>query len=207
MPSLISRSLSAAALSFVMAASASATTYNLTGFPFGYFGATGASGQLTTNATGTFVGAAAVEGVFNGSSYSADLYNGASVLAHLDNSNSSWNVSLSAYGNPSVRLTVDPSRMVLSFDTSVDFSGAALIARSSNYSTVLQYRQEHNIFDSTFADFSFNAMNSARSNLVFGQSFIFSAAPVPEPSEVALLSVGLVGLAGLMRMKKSRKAL
>lgn len=196
-------SVLAISLSFCSSASAQ-STYDLAAFPFSYMGAHLATAKLTTNVSGSFSDELAIENIFNSASYEATLAGPSGVLTQLDNTNSAWDFMFS--GAAVAALTIDPAQMTLSFATPVEYTGAALLLQSTDLRSVLQYRQENNVSDYSFAQFGFNAVSTASWSTDYGTTFIFPAiSPIPEPSEAALLSIGL--LATLLRYYSRRRVI
>lgn len=183
---------------------AARSTYDLAAFPFSYMGTHLATAKLTTNVSGSFSDELAIENIFNSASYEATLSGPSGVLTQLDNTNSAWDLMLS--GAAIAALTIDPTKITLRFATPFEYTGAALLLRSADLRSVLQYRQENNVSDYSFAHFSFNAVSSASWSTDYGTTFIFPAiSPVPEPSEATLLSIGL--LATLLRYYSRRRVM
>lgn len=195
MKKILKASIAVSTLTMSLAFGSSAAaqpTYDLGAFPFSYMGATQATATLSTSASGIFTDELAIENILNSASYEATLSGPSGVLTHLDNSNSSWDLMFS--GPAAATLTITPALMTLSFSTPLEFTGAALILRSNDLRSVLQYRQENNVFDYNFADFRFDAMFGGGWPTSYETTFVFpAAASVSEPSVAALLSIGLLG--------------
>lgn len=183
--------------------SANAATYDLVNFPFAYNGdATAITATLTTNHLGTLSDPAAIETFLNATQYSATLFGTNGALRVLDNSNSQWELYFSYGSTPAVTLDVSDTAISLSFSTMAEYTGAALLLRSSDNLSILQYRQENNVSDYNFVGFQFNAVNDAGSPLPYGSTFIMSAIPVDEPTVPAMMAMGLLLVGGLARTRR-----
>jgi len=162
------------------------TTYDISAFPFTYSDAESVYGTLQTSASGTFSSAAAIAAIFNSSAYVATLYGPMGVISSIDNLNSAWHIELSEPG-ASVQLTIDDTQISLSFSTPTEFSEGVLLARSDDMRTIFQFAQSNNVSDVNFADYDYDAINSAYSPMPYGATFVFPA--IPEPSAALLLTL------------------
>jgi hypothetical protein len=198
------RTLVAAVGLAAAACTAGATTYDASSYPFSYMGVTGASVTITTSATGTFTTSATIAQFLNGTSFNAVLTNANGVLVALDNSNSTWSLDLAGAG-ASASFNVDAGRMSLSLLTPQEFSGAVLVLKSADGRSVFQMRQENNITDYAFVNFTRDAMFGANANQNYNQAFGFLAttAPVPElPSGMLLIgSLPFIAAAARRRLR------
>jgi hypothetical protein len=183
---------------------ASATDYQLFSLPLSYrFGATSATGSLTTDFRGTLTDEAAIETFLNSASYSAVLYAGSEAVTHLDNSNARWDLTFSLGSGLTALLDVRDTGIFLSFTTPTDPTGVNLLLRSFDGLSVLQYRQDNNVRDTTVVDFGFNALYGAGYSLPYGSMITLSVAPVPEPEILSSLALGLF-LIGRATRKRRR---
>lgn len=176
------------------------TSYNLADFAFS--GATAFTASVTTNITGHFSDALEIESILNSSTYSAALLSDATLVSQMDNTNAVWDLMLTEAD--SATLTIDATRMVLSFSTSAtDIGSGALLLRSLDMRSVLQFRQENNVTDYNFADYTFDAVVSANLPIAYQTPFVFAAVTsVPEPSSFALMMMGFAILAAGLRLKR-----
>lgn len=165
------------------------TSYNLADFAFS--SATAFTASVTTNITGSFSDALEIESILNSSIYSAALLSDTTLVSQMDNTNAVWDLMLTEAD--SVTLTIDATRMVLSFSTSAtDIGSGALLLRSSDMRSVLQFRQENNVTDYNFVDYTFDAIVSANAPIAYQSPFVFAAVTsVPEPSAAWLVLSGL----------------
>ncbi|MDD2740590.1 MAG: hypothetical protein PHR94_16805 [Methylomonas lenta] len=182
-------------------------TYDLTAFPFIYNDVSLATANLTTNSIGTFNNPKNIEDIFNNSTYEATLFGPSNTITHIDNSNSKWELQFSLFSDPSATLTIDPLKISLTFSTPSENSGGALLLRSTNNLSVLQYRQENNVSNYNFAGFEFNAVYDAYSPLLYGTTFVMPAIPasVPVPAAIWLMGFGLFCLFGMLKPPSPRR--
>jgi hypothetical protein len=175
--------------------SVSATTsYNMANFTFS--GANTFAAKVTTNAIGSFSDPLEIENILNSSTYAATLFSGSDLISHMDNTNAIWDLMLTEAD--SVTLTIDSSQMALSFLTA-ELGSGALLLKTADMRSILQFRQENNISDYNFVDYAFDAVVSANSDLTYQAPFVFAAVTaVPEPSSALLVITGL-GLVWLRR--------
>lgn len=166
------------------------TSYNLADFAFS--GATTFTASVTTNMTGSFTDALEIENILNSSTYSAALLSDAALVSQMDNTNNAiWDLMLNEAD--SATLTIDATRMTLSFSTSAtEIGSGVLLLRSSDMRSVLQFRQENNVTDYNFVDYTFDAIVSANAPIAYQSPFVFAAVTsVPEPSAAWLVLSGL----------------
>ncbi len=199
------RSWIAAAVFAGAAGAAGATTYDASSYPFSYRGVTGASIQVTSSVVGTFNTSAEILQFLNGTSFSAVLTNASGALVTLDNSNATWSLSYTGTGTSAV-LDADGGRLKLGLFTPDEYSGVALMLKSADGRSVFQMRQENNVTDYAFVNFSYDAMFTASAVQSYSDAFglwATAAAPVPEVSSSLLFAVSLplVGLVGRRRRR------
>ena len=192
----------AAALMIAGNSALAETSYNLTEFPFSYYAATKVEGIIQTNARGTFTQPNDIQNILNSSIFEVKMYDELNIVSTLSNANASWIVDLSTYGSPSIQLTIDENQISLSFHTPTEYSEGALLLKSGGHSqlpSTLQYRQTNNVSNSNAARFDFDAVRTAHYQTTYGKSFIFSASPVPEPTNFAFFLAGVFVLIAIKR--------
>ncbi|WP_047534237.1 PEP-CTERM sorting domain-containing protein [Methylotenera sp. N17] len=168
------------------------TTFNLAAYPLS--GTNHFTATLTTNLTGSFTDELEIENILNSSSYIATLFNASEPVTYMDNSNSVWDLMTAG---ADATLTIDASQMTLSFATLNEYTSGVLLLRSADFRSTLQYRQENNVTDYNFVDYSFDALVSANSPIEYQSAFTLPAiTTVPAPSSALLLLSGL-GLIGI----------
>lgn len=203
----IRSAIALAALS-ALSLAANATTFNGANYSFSFMGTNAVDVAITTNQVGSFSDGASIAQFFNNASFEATLHSESGVLTSLNNSNSTWSVSFSEFGNPSAALQATSSGLTLMLNASQEFTSARLLLRSNDGLSVLQYAQDNNISDNAYVNFSFNAMFMANAKQTLGQSFTFGAvaAPVPEPTPQILLGIGLAVLAIQASRRKAARS-
>lgn len=151
------------------------------------------SATLTTDYIGTTSDPTVIQNILDSAQYSASIYDAGGTLRSMDNSNSHWELYLSPDNTPTISFNINNQAITLSFSTPTEYTGAALLLRSSDDLAILQYRQENNVSNYNFVDFGFNAVFSASYQMPYGSTFTLPAvaAPVDEPGIALLLALGL----------------
>lgn len=149
------------------------------------------SAIVTTNINGSFSDALEIQNILNSSRYTAALFSHTELVSHMDNSNAMWELSLTEADR--VMLTIDSSQMKLSFFTGdSEIGSGALLLRSSDMRSVLQFRQENNVTDYNFVDYTFDAVVTANTYLPYHTPFAFPVVTaIPEPVSAWLVLAGL----------------